>query len=99
MAKVEPPIRVTVTRKAPLRPTRSPIRPNTRAPRGRKANPTPNRARAANRPAVSLRPAKKTLEMTPVRLPKMKKSYHSKVVPADEATTTVHIEAAFAGCA
>ena len=47
MAKVAPPIIATVTRKAPLRPSRSPIRPNTRAPRGLNAKPTPNRARAA----------------------------------------------------
>jgi hypothetical protein len=53
----------TVTRKAALRPTLSPIRPKIRAPRGRKAKPVPNRARAAIRPAVSLRPVKKTLEM------------------------------------
>ena len=34
-------------------------------------------------PAVSGRPEKKVFWMTPVRLPKTKKSYHSKVVPAD----------------
>jgi len=91
MPKVAPPIKVTVTRNAPLRPSRSPTWPNTSAPIGRKANPTPNRARAAKVPAVSFRPAKKVLEMTWVRLPKMKKSYHSNAVPAAEAATTVNI--------
>lgn len=91
MPKVAPPIRLTVTRNAPLRPSRSPMWPNTRAPIGRKAKPTPNRARAARVPAVSLRPAKKALEITWVRLPKMKKSYHSKAVPAEEAATTVNM--------
>ena len=36
---------------------------------------------------------KKVLEITWARLPKMKKSYHSKAVPADEAATTVRIDA------
>ena len=44
---------------------------------------------AAASAAVSGRPVKKVLEMTPVRLPKTKKSYHSKVVPAEEAAMTV----------
>ena len=47
------------------------------------------RASAAASAAVSGRPVKKVLEMTPVRLPKTKKSYHSKVVPAEEAAMTV----------
>ena len=33
--------------------------------------------------------------MTWVRLPKTKKSYHSKAVPADEAATTVRNDAGF----
>jgi hypothetical protein len=38
---------------------------------------------------VSLRPEKKVLEITWVRLPNTKKSYHSKVAPVAEAATTV----------
>src|SRR5436190_14360953 len=89
MANVAAPIIITVIRKAPLRPALSPMRPNTSAPSGRNRKPAPNRASAAARPAVGGRPAKKVLEMTPVRLPKTKKSYHSKAVPADEAAMTV----------
>ena len=92
MAKVAPPIRVTVIRKAALRPIRSPMRPKISAPRGRKAKPAPKRASAATRPAVSVRPAKKLREMIAASVPKMKKSYHSKAVPADEATTTVRMD-------
>ena len=40
------PIMMTVTRKAPLRPVRSPIRPNISAPSGRKAKPAANEPRA-----------------------------------------------------
>mgnify|MGYP003134854784 CR=1 FL=1 len=92
MASVAPPISVTVMRKAALRPTRSPMRPKINAPKGRKAKPAPNRARAATRPAVSFSPAKKFREMIVARVPKMKKSYHSKAVPAEEATTTVRMD-------
>ena len=79
-----------------MRPARSPIRPNTSAPSGRNRNPAPNSARAAANPAASGSPEKKVLEMTPVRLPNTKKSYHSNVVPADEAATTVRSEAGLA---
>ena len=37
--------------------------------------------------------------MTWVRLPKTKKSYHSKVAPSEEAATTVRRLAAFSGAA
>ena len=96
MATVAPPISSTVARNAPLRPARSPIRPNTKAPSGRNRNPVPNSARAAANPAASGRPEKKVLEMTPVRLPKTKKSYHSNVVPAEDAATTVRRDAGLA---
>ena len=39
---------------------------------------------------------KKFLEMTAARVPKMKKSYHSKAVPAAEAATTVVMDAPLA---
>ena len=92
MAKVAPPIRVTVTRKAPLRPIRSPTRPKISAPTGRKKKPAPNRASAASSPAVASSSEKKFLAMIGVRAPKTKKSYHSNAVPAAEAATTVRIE-------
>ncbi len=47
-----------VTRKVFLRPTRSPIRPNTSAPNGRTANPAANAASARMKPVVSLTPEK-----------------------------------------
>ncbi len=88
MRKVAPPIRLTVIRNAPLRPRRSPTTPKMIAPSGRNAKPTANKASAAISAGVGSSPAKNTLEMTGARLPKMKKSYHSNAVPADEATTT-----------
>jgi len=62
------------------------------APRGRKAKPAANSAKAAINACVESKPAKNTLEMTGARLPKMKKSYHSKAVPADEAMMTRAID-------
>ena len=62
------------------------------APSGRKAKPAANRASAAISAGVGSSPAKKTLEMTGARLPKMKKSYHSNAVPADEAMMTRAID-------
>ena len=58
------------------------------APSGRKAKPAANSPSAAISAAVGSSPAKNTLEMTGARLQKMKKSYHSNAVPADEAMTT-----------
>ena len=92
MAKVAPPIRLTVVRKVALRPIRSPITPKMIAPSGRKAKPAANRPSAAISAEVASSPAKNTLEMTVARLPKMKKSYHSNAVPADEAVTTRAID-------
>ncbi len=92
MAKVAPPIRVTVTRKAALRPIRSPRPPKISAPTGRKKNPVPNSASAASRPAVASRPEKKFLPMIEVRAPNTKKSYHSNAVPADDAAITVRMD-------
>jgi len=93
MLTVASPIMVMVIRKAALRPARSPTRPKIRAPIGRKKKPAPNNPKAASRPAVELRPEKKFLAMIGVRAPKTKKSYHSKAVPAAEATTTVAMDA------
>ncbi len=92
------PIRLTVARKVALRPTRSPIAPKMIAPSGRKAKPTANSASAATSAPVGSSPARNTLAMTGVRLPKMKKSYHSKAVPADDAVMTRAIDHDLAGC-
>src|SRR5436305_15272255 len=79
-------------RKAPLRPSLSPTTPKISAPNGRKAKPAANKASAASSAGVGSSPAKKTFEMTGARLPKMKKSYHSNAVPADEAMITHAID-------
>ena len=71
--------------------------PKISAPSGRKAKPAANSASAAISAGVGSRPAKNTLEMTGARLPKMKKSYHSNAVPADEAMITRAIDQGFAG--
>src|SRR5687768_7732795 len=97
MAKVAPPIRLTVVRKVALRPTRSPIAPKMIAPSGRKAKPTANSASAAISAEVGSSPARNTLAMTGVSEPKMKKSYHSNAVPAEEAVTTRAIDQGLAG--
>jgi hypothetical protein len=52
---VDTPITVIVTRKVNLRPTMSPIRPKTAAPKGRTAKPAPKVASEARR-AASLLP-------------------------------------------
>src|SRR5688572_20334286 len=67
---------------------RSPIIPKIIAPSGRKAKPTANKASAAISAEVGSSPARNTLAMTGVSDPKMKKSYHSNAVPADDAVTT-----------
>src|SRR3982751_6974957 len=98
MRNVAPPIRLTVTRNAPLRPSLSPMTPKISAPRGRNAKPAANSARAAISAGVGSKPAKNTFEMTGARLPKMKKSYHSKVVPAEEAITTRAMDHGLCSC-
>ncbi len=47
-----------VIRKVCLRPTRSPSRPNTSAPKGRTANPAAKVARAKMKPVTSFTPEK-----------------------------------------
>ncbi len=54
MAKVDTPISTRVSRKVYLRPIRSPIRPNTRAPKGLTINPAANVARVDRKAAVGL---------------------------------------------
>jgi hypothetical protein len=68
------------------------------APKGRNANPAANKASAAISAGVGSSPAKKILPMTGARLPKMKKSYHSNAVPADEAMTTRAIDQDLRSC-
>ncbi len=94
MAKVASPMIVIVTRKVRLRPVRSPNQPNTRAPSGRTAKPAAKVSSAKMKPWVSPAAAKKCLAMIAVREPKMKKSYHSKMVPAAEAASTSPIRGA-----
>src|SRR5881275_3593063 len=66
--------------------------PKIKAPKGRKANPAANNPSAAIVPAVGFNPAKKTFWMVVASEPKMKKSYHSNAVPADEAAMTRAID-------
>ena len=94
MAKVAAPIISTVTRKAPLRPVRSPIRPKISAPTGRKAKPTAKLISAKTSPAASESPAEKVLAMIVASGTKTKKSYHSNAVPAAEAAITTRMSAA-----
>ena len=71
MAAVDPPMISRVARNANFLPIRSPIRPNTSAPRGRTANPTAKVARVFRKAAVGLLPGKNCVEMIAARLPKM----------------------------
>ena len=66
--------------------------PKISAPNGRNAKPTANRPSAAISAGVGSRPEKNALPITGARLPKMKKSYHSNAVPADDATMTRAID-------
>src|SRR5207248_6502669 len=90
--KVAPPIRLTVVRNAPLRPSRSPTMPKISAPNGRKAKAAAKSASAAIVPAVGFSPAKKTFWIVVASEPKMKKSYHSNAVPVDDAAITRAID-------
>jgi hypothetical protein len=58
-----------VTRKVYLRPTRSPILPNTRAPRGRIRNPTEKRATVLSSAATGWLFSKNLTERIAARLP------------------------------
>ena len=66
---VETPITVIVTRNVNLRPTMSPMRPNTAAPNGRTANPAPNVASEARSAAVGLSLGKNCVEKNAARTP------------------------------
>ncbi len=72
--------------------------PKMSAPSGRNAKPAAKSASAAISAGVDSRPAKKTFEMTGASDPKMKKSYHSNAVPADEAMTTRAIDQGLCSC-
>ena len=67
---------------------RSPIDPNTSAPSGRTAKPAAKVSSAKISACVGPALAKKCLPMMAASEPKMKKSYHSKTVPAEEAAMT-----------
>src|SRR5688572_6012912 len=82
------PMIASVTRKVFLRPARSPMRPNTRAPRGRTMKPTAKVASARMKAVVGWTPEKKCAAMYPASEPYRKKSYHSKSVPSAEAPMT-----------
>ena len=71
MRNVDRPMTVSVTRKAYLRPMRSPIRPKTSAPNGRTRNPVANNAQVLIRSHVGSFPGKSSADMTAARLPKM----------------------------
>jgi len=58
MKNVPTPISVMVTRKVYLRPTRSPRRPNTKAPNGRTAKPAAKASRVKMNAALGATPAK-----------------------------------------
>ena len=66
---VEKPIVAIVIRNVYLRPTRSPMWPNTRAPSGRTPKPAPNVARLASSCAVSLPFGKNSPPKNTARLP------------------------------
>src|SRR5690606_41823058 len=78
--KVDRPMIRIETTKAYLRPTMSPRRPNTRAPKGRTAKPAAKVSRAKMKPAVGFRREKKCWAMTAAREPETEKSYDSKTV-------------------
>ena len=67
--KVEAPMMRMVTRKVCFRPTRSPSRPKTRAPKGRTANPAAKARRAKMNPAVGFTPEKNWVLMMPASDP------------------------------
>ncbi len=71
MAKVDPPIKMSVIRKVYFLPIRSPSLPKTRAPKGRTRNPAAKVARVERRAAVGFVLGKNWLAITVARLPKI----------------------------
>jgi len=63
------PISVTVTRKVYLRPSRSPRKPKSTAPKGRKPKPTANPAQTSRVSSVALSLGKKALPMIAASVP------------------------------
>ena len=86
-----------VTRKVYLRPTMSPRRPKTSAPKGRTKNPAAKASSAKMKPVVSLTPEKNCREMIAESAPYRKKSYHSNRVPSEDAKMTRRCEGSKAG--
>ncbi|MNQ98040.1 hypothetical protein D3C85_1137140 [compost metagenome] len=89
IANVATPISVTVTMKVYLRPTISPMRPNTNAPKGRTANPAAKLRRVKMKAAVGLTPENIAAEIWVASAPARKKSYHSNMVPREDARITL----------
>src|SRR5690349_953114 len=77
-----------VIRKVYLRPTRSPSRPNTSAPNGRTRKPAAKASSAKTFRVASGNDEKNCAPMIAASDPYRKKSYHSKIVPADDARMT-----------
>ena len=71
MRNVERPMIDSVTMNAYLRPIRSPIRPNTIAPKGRTRNPVANSAHVLIKSHVGSLPGNRRADMTAARLPKI----------------------------
>ena len=85
MAMVEPPINTSVIMKVYLRPIISPILPKTNAPNGRTTKPAEKVANVAKKAAAGFSFGKNSVEIIVARLPKIKKSYHSMIVPTEDA--------------
>ena len=85
MATVEPPINTSVIIKVYLRPIISPILPNTNAPNGRTTRPAEKVANVARKAATGFSFGKNCVEIIVAKLPKIKKSYHSMIVPTEDA--------------
>src|SRR5258708_40068032 len=77
-----------VKRNAYLRPMTSPMRPKTTAPNGRTRKPAAYAAKAESADAVGLSFGKKIGARNGVSVAYREKSYHSMIVPADEAPMT-----------
>ena len=63
----------------------SPSRPKNKAPSGRTTSPAEKVARVARKAATGFPFGKNSVEIIVARLPKIKKSYHSIIVPTDDA--------------
>ncbi len=84
---------IIVTRNVYLRPTKSPSRPKTSAPSGRTMNPAEKARSAKIKPIEGSAFEKNCAAMTLASEPKSTKSYHSKIVPREEARITLRSSA------